>query len=356
MERWIGANALRSAMKLAAAVLAIALMGGGGLRPAGAETFATPSDDWKGDKLDLSKWHLTAWGDAQESEHSAEIKDGALHIIAGGSDMWGDNDNGVFLWQPANGDFQATLEIRSVKMIGGTTPVGIMVRPSTDLHAPEIMAKAVPAGTNLQHRDEVGGDTGPSTGGTNSLPWGDSTGNGPTIMLRLTRTGKTFVASRSDDGGKTWGPLHGADNLDKDMVDLDMPDDVLVGIATCAVFDPTQADKPTTEAVVGPFTFTQTSARPTTNGLVALTAVNDKNEPAPGAFLIVKDKDGKEVGTTKNDVTDPAASNTGSFFLPPGTYTVEAGDTDMFAAGVPVPFEIKTAGVQDLPVTVGKAK
>ena len=77
----------------------------------------------------------------------------------------------------------------------------------------------------------------------------------------------------------------------------------------------------------------------------------------PGAFLIVKDKDGKEVGTTKNDVTDPGASNTGSFFLPPGTYTVEAGETDMFAAGLPTPFEIKTAQVlPDLLVTVGKAK
>src|SRR5690349_5064709 len=101
MERWIGANALRSVMKLAAAVLAITLMGGGGLRPAGADTFAPTSDDWKGDKLDLNKWHFTILGDAQQSEHSAEIKDGALHIIAGGSDIWGDNDNGVFLWQPA---------------------------------------------------------------------------------------------------------------------------------------------------------------------------------------------------------------------------------------------------------------
>jgi hypothetical protein len=356
MERWIDAHVVRRTSRLAAVVLAVLLVGGISARPAGADTFAPQGDDWKGDKLDLSKWHFTVWGDAQLSEHSAEIKDGALHIIAGGSDIWGDNDNGVFLWQPANGDFQATLEIRSVKKIGDTTPVGIMVRPTTDLHAPEVMVKAVPIGTHLQHRLEVGGDTGPGTSSSGSLPWGDGSGNGPTIMLRLTRTGKTFVASRSDDGGKTWGTLHDADNADKDMVDLDLPDDVLVGIATCAVFDPTGTDKPTTEAVVGPFTLTQTATRPTTNGLIALTAVTDKGDPAPGAFLIVKDKDGKEVGTTKNDVTDPGASNTGSFFLPPGTYTVEAGETDMFAAGLPTPFEIKTAGAQDLLVPVGKAK
>src|SRR5712691_9838750 len=149
MERLRGPEALRRAVRLAAVAIAIGLLGGMSLRSAGADTFAPQNDDWSGNKLDLTKWRFTVWGDAQLSEHSAEIKDGALHIIAGGSDIWGDNDNGVFLWQPANGDFQATLEIRSVKMIGGTTPVGIMVRPSTDLHAPEVMVKAVPIGTHL---------------------------------------------------------------------------------------------------------------------------------------------------------------------------------------------------------------
>lgn len=356
MERWNHAHVVRRTARLAAAILALLLVGSIRARPAGADTFVPQSDDWKGSTLDLSKWHFSVWGDAQQSEHSAEIKDSALHIIAGGSDIWGDNDNGVFLWQPANGDFQATLEVRSVKMIGSTTPVGIMVRPSTDQHAPEVMVKAVPIGTHLHYRTDFGGQTGPGTSSSGSLPWGDGSGNGPTIMLRLTRTGKTFTASRSDDGGKTWGTLHDADNADKDMVDVDMPDDVLVGIATCAVFDPTGTDRPTTEAVVGPFTVTQTAARPTTNGLVALTAVTDKGDFAPGAFFVIKDKDGKEAGTTKNDITDPATSNTGSFFLPPGMYTVETGETDQFAASVPVPLEIKTGETQDLKITVGKAK
>ena len=174
--------------------------------------------------------------------------------------------------------------------------------------------------------------------------------------MRLTRTGNTFVAARSDDGGKTWGTLHNEDNPDKDIVEVEMPDDVLIGIASCAVFAPGTEDPPTTEAIVGPFTFTQTAARPTTNGLIALTAVDDKGVHAPGAFLIVKDQDGSEVGNTRNDITDPATSNTGSFFLPPGMYTVEAGETDLNAAGVPVPFEIKTGQVQELKVRVGAAK
>jgi hypothetical protein len=57
-----------------------------------------------------------------------------------------------------------------------------------------------------------------------------------------------------------------------------------------------------------------------------------------------------------NDVTTPATSDTGSFFLPPGTYTVETGDSSKFAASVPTPFEIKTGQTQDLLVPVGAAK
>jgi hypothetical protein len=78
--------------------------------------------------------------------------------------------------------------------------------------------------------------------------------------------------------------------------------------------------------------------------------------PVTDALLIVKDSTGKVVGTTMNDKTKPATSDTGSFFLPPGMYTVETGDTSKFAASVPTPFEIKTAQTQDLLITVGTAK
>src|SRR5688572_21463957 len=114
MARISRAHGLRRGASLAAALVAVLSLGGLGLRSAGAQTFTAQSDDWKGSALDLTKWRFTVWGDAQLSEHSAEIQDGGLKIIAGGSDIWGDTDNGVFLWQPANGDFEATLEIRSV--------------------------------------------------------------------------------------------------------------------------------------------------------------------------------------------------------------------------------------------------
>jgi hypothetical protein len=175
------------------------------------------------------------------------------------------------------------------------------------------------------------------------------------MQMRLARTGDSFTSARSFDGGKTWERLHDADHPDTDTVQVKMPDDVLMGIMVGAInVDVGTTDA--TEAVLGPFTFTQTATRPSTNGLISLTAVDSKNVAAPDAFLIVKDKAGSVVGSTRNDVTDPATSNTGSFFLPPGTYSVESGETDLLAAGVPVPFEVTTAKVQDLAVTVGKVK
>ena len=82
----------------------------------------------------------------------------------------------------------------------------------------------------------------------------------------------------------------------------------------------------------------------------------ERGEPAPGAFLIVKDKDGKEVGNTNDGVSTVPTSNTASFFLAPGQYTVQAGETDKTSAGVPVPFDIKTGETQDLKIKVGAAK
>src|SRR5437867_3627940 len=148
MTRTMGTKLTRVNARLAAAVLAASLVGGLGLRPAGAATFSPQSDDWKGNKLD-SKWRVTLMGDAQTETSGVEVNDGTIKITAGGSDIWNDNDNGVFLWQPANGDFQVQIEVRSVKMISDSTKVGVMVRPSTDLHAPHVYMIAMPKGPHM---------------------------------------------------------------------------------------------------------------------------------------------------------------------------------------------------------------
>jgi hypothetical protein len=121
MERSGRSEALQRVTRLAAAVAAVFLMGGMGLRSAAAAppspspTFTPQNDDWKGTTLDLTKWHPTVLGDAQTETNGIAVNDGTIKITAGGFDFWNDNDNGMFLWQPANGDFQATIEVRTLR-------------------------------------------------------------------------------------------------------------------------------------------------------------------------------------------------------------------------------------------------
>jgi hypothetical protein len=292
-------------------------------------------------------------GDAQPETNTVTVENGTLRIVAGGSDIWTDNDNGIFLWQPANGDFQAVLEIRSLKKISddlNSQKVGVMVRSSLDIHAPHAFMIAMPKGTHIQARTAVGEQAGPASGDAGRLPWGDGTGNGPTMHMRLTRLGNKYTAQRSFDGGKTWERIHDTDHPDTDIIEVDLPDDVVMGIMVGAIHG--MDDTTLTEAVVGPFQYTQLATRPTTNGLLAAIAVDANGKPVEGGSLIVK-KGTDVVATT---VTDPGSSNTGSFFLPPGQYTIEAAETDTLSAGTPVPVEIKTGQVQDLKVAAGKPK
>jgi hypothetical protein len=318
------------------------------------------SDDWKGATLD-TKWHLTVMGDAQDNPHSVRLDNGTLRITAGGSDIWNDNDNGLFLWQWANGDFRAVIEIRSIEQISESSTAGLMVRASTNRHAPRVYMRAMPKGTHLEARTALGEMAGPLSDEAGRLPWGDGSGNGPTMQMRLTRTGKQFKSERSFDGGKTWERLHDTDHPDADTLDVQMPDDVLIGIMVGAVNE-TGDTSAAAEAVLGPFQFTQSAARTTevrpaggtegaAKGLLAATAVDVNGEPVADAYVLVRN-DSDVVGTTKTDV---GLSNTGSFFLPAGKYTVTAMG-EGYNEGKPESVEIKAGQTVEIRAALGVKK
>lgn len=319
------------------------------------------SDNWKGTTLD-PKWHVAVLGDAQQQDSSVKLDNGLLHLMAAGSDTWTGGDNNLYLWQPVNGDFQATLEIHSIAFTNQAAKCGIMVRSSLSKYSANIFCQAMPKGGDLQVRlaDATIGssDTGPGSGcpGTECNPWGDPNAddpNRPVIQIRLTRTGDVFKAERSDDGGKTWAGEHSGSLAGQDTQTNALGDDVIVGIA----YD--SHDVATVgEAVVGPITFTPMAARPTGNGLLAATAVDANGKPVENVGLILN-SGSTMVATTigQDSSSNPIASDTASFFLKPGMYTVQAGENDTYNAGAPVPLEIKTAGqVQEMKVPIGKAK
>jgi hypothetical protein len=310
------------------------------------------SDTWKGDTLD-PKWNVTVLGNAQEQEHSVKVENGALRIQVGGSDIWENNDNGMFIWQPANGDFQVTLEIRGLKRTDDSAKLGIMVRKSLDITDVNVFTQVMPKGGTMQVRSEYGGASGPGSGcpGDECNPFGDpydgDLGNQPTVLQRLTRTGNKFKTDRSYDGGKTWVGLHTGSRVSQDENEVAMPDDVLVGIGMTS-----HNAGEVGEGVIGPITFVQTAARPTENGLVAATVTDANGAPVPEVGLVLKK--GSDVAGTS--VAADIISNTASFFLAPGAYTIEAAESDAYAAGTPVPFEIQTGKTVVLKVPVGKAK
>lgn len=105
---------------------------------------------------------------------------------------------------------------------------------------------------------------------------------------------------------------------------------------------------------MGPFTFTQIAARPTGKGLIALTATNDGGTPVADTGLEVLKGTDVVGSSVHSDLI--FASNTASFFLAPGAYTVRTAEKDTYAAGTPGPFEIKAGVVQELKVKAGKKK
>jgi hypothetical protein len=334
------------------AAFALVLVAGAGARVALSDdppvtpppTFTPTSDDFKGDTL-KPFWHTCILGDAQNQESSVTVKDGALTLVAGGSDMNQATDNGIFLWQPANGDFQATLEIRSLTLTDQSNKLGIMVRPSIDSHDATAFGYAMVKGFHVDSRAAVGVNHTPGSG--NRVPVGDGAANiASPYTLRLTRKANDFTWELSSDGGKTFGSLHTM-ATPPDSATVTMPDDVLVGIGMTS-----HSTSQVMTAVLGPFTFTQTTARPSTMGLVAATATDANGAPVAGSSLVVK----KGTDIVASSVTTPGPSNTASFFLAPGLYTVETSDTDKNAAGTPVPFEVKTAEQQEFKVKVGTAK
>jgi hypothetical protein len=344
---------------LAASVLAVVLVGGlkirafsaGSTTPAPVPAASPLNDTWKGTTLDPN-WHVTILGDAQDQEHSIKLDNGLLRLTAGGSDIFGKSDNGMYIWQPANGDFQVTLEMHNIAFTSASAKCGIMVRASLDTTSRYAAEFSMPWGGFLESRltPAAAPPNGSGCPGPECVAWGDPNAEDPSrpvILLRLTRKGDVFMAERSADGGKTWGHLRTGSLQGRDTIAVKLGDDVLVGIAYTS-----RNSSQTGEAVVGPITFTQLATRPTGNGLLAATATDASGQPVAEVGLIVKsgsDKLGTSVGAA-------ITSNTASFFLKPGTYTVEAAETGTYKAGTPVPFEIKFGQVQELKVKVGDKK
>jgi hypothetical protein len=145
---------------------------------------------------------------------------GIITLRAGGTDLLGAADGFYFLSQRVRGDFEIVARVRSLQLADPETRAGIMVRANdTDPGAPNVCLCVVAdpmRGGTFQYRAAAAAATtvGPADPGVRAGQW-----------LRLTRKGRTIATYRSGNR-LNW--------LRVGSVDLDLPVDVVAGVAVTA--------------------------------------------------------------------------------------------------------------------------
>lgn len=125
----------------------------------------------------------------------AEGKD--YDIKAGGSDVWGTNDQFRYVYRQVAGDFDYSARITELNQADVGSMVGLMARESLNADSKHIYMRARPnaaGGLRANYRDANGGASGST---------GNAATNFPNVWVRLQRVGNTFNAYGSSDG-QTW--------------------------------------------------------------------------------------------------------------------------------------------------------
>ena len=150
-------------------------------------------------------WSTVGWGNGESI--SAGETGNTWTVTCDGSDFWGNSDQGGMAYRQMEGDFDVSC--RLVSRTGWSdmwTRGGIMARSTLAASSPNVLVYWRDGNRiDFQRRTTDGG--------------GSSRNDGPTdrtipdkSWMRLTRTGDTFQAYRSDDG-LTWTELAGSQTI-----------------------------------------------------------------------------------------------------------------------------------------------
>jgi len=112
-------------------------------------------------------------------------------LLGSGADIWGTTDVFHFVYQTNSGDGTLTARVTSQTAADPWSKAGVMIRASTATNAQNVFVCVTP-GNGLSFQDRL------TTGGAsyNTVVGGIVT----PYWVRLTRSGTTFTAQRSDDG------------------------------------------------------------------------------------------------------------------------------------------------------------
>ncbi len=148
-----------------------------------------------------------------------ERADGSILMGSTGGDIWGTADAFRFAYKRLSGDGSITARVDSIVNTSGWAKGGVMIREGLDAGSTHAMTVVTPGnGVALQHR--------PTTNQA-SLSINEAGLVAP-YWVRITRTGDTLTAERSEDG-QTWTSITA--DAAASSVTIPMATDVYIGLA-----------------------------------------------------------------------------------------------------------------------------
>lgn len=164
-------------------------------------------------------WESVDIGDVATAG-TASFADDVFTVNGSGADIWFTADAFQYAYQPARGDCEISAYVASITETAGDAKACVMIRETLDANSAFAMAVVCPGasfGTYFQWRPATESEC----DNTNlAYP------HPAPVWLKLVREGDDFTAYMSEDG-ITW-------TTEGDPVEIEMPDDVFIGLGVCA--------------------------------------------------------------------------------------------------------------------------
>ncbi len=145
-----------------------------------------------------------------------ESPDGGIIMSAIGTDIWGDSDQFHYAYKRLSGNGSITARVESIANSNAWAKAGVMIRESLDAGSTHAFVAVTPANGISFQRRPVADTTSYNT---------DASGLAAPYWVKLTRSGNTFTAQRSEDG-VAW-----VDITATTPVSIPMSTDVYIGLA-----------------------------------------------------------------------------------------------------------------------------
>ena len=143
---------------------------------------------------------------------SADYVDDHFSIVAGGTDIWGSEDECHFVYQTVSGDCEIIARVDSLEESDVWAKSGVMIRETLDADSKNaLLALRAANGVTFQRRSATNGSTVSTKLGVDPSPGVDD--YDPPYWLRLNRSGNVYSAWHSPDG-ENWTQIGAPETLE----------------------------------------------------------------------------------------------------------------------------------------------